>query len=65
MIDPKIAEATFGLKKDELSKPVQGQISVAHERVTDIQGGKQKSFDEVKGEISERLANERDGQEIG
>jgi peptidyl-prolyl cis-trans isomerase D len=65
MIDPKIAEATFGLKKDELSKPVQGQFSVALVRVTDIQGGKQKSFDEVKGEIRERLANERVGQVIG
>lgn len=62
MIDPKIAEATFGLKKNELSKPVQGQFSIALVRVTDIEGGKQKTFDEVKGELKERLASDRIGQ---
>lgn len=62
MIDPKIAEATFALKKNELSKPVQGQFSIALVRVTEIEGGKQKTFDEVKGELQERLAGDRVGQ---
>ncbi len=65
MIDPKIAEAAFALKKDELSRPVQGQFSVALVRVTDIQGGKQRTFDDVKPELKERLANERVGQKLG
>ena len=65
MIDPKIAEVTFGLKKDELSKPIQGQFSIALVRVTEIQEGKQKTFDEVKGEIRERLSADRVGQVIG
>lgn len=62
MIDPKIAEATFKLKKNELSKPVQGQFSVALVRVTEIEGGKQKTFEEVKDELKERLASDRVGQ---
>lgn len=64
MIDPKIAEVAFSLKKNELSQPVQGQFSVALVRVTDIQGGKQRTFDEVKPEIRERLAGERVGQRV-
>jgi peptidyl-prolyl cis-trans isomerase D len=64
MIDPKIAEATFGLKKDELSKPVQGQFSIALVRVSDIQGGKQRTYEEVKGEIRDRLSTDRVGQMI-
>jgi peptidyl-prolyl cis-trans isomerase D len=62
MIDSKIAEATFALKKNELSKPVQGQFSIALVRVTEIEGGKQKSFDEVKGELKERIGSDRVGQ---
>jgi peptidyl-prolyl cis-trans isomerase D len=64
MIDPKIAEAAFSLKEKELSRPVEGQFSVALLRATEIQGGKQRTFDEVKGEIRERLANERVAQKI-
>ena len=62
MIDPKIADAAFKLKKDELSRPVDGQFSVALLRVTEIEGGKQRSFDDVKDEVRERIAAERVGQ---
>jgi peptidyl-prolyl cis-trans isomerase D len=64
MIDGKIAEAAFGLKKDQLSKPVDGQFSIVLLRVTEIVPGKQRAFDEVKGEIKDRLADERAVQEI-
>lgn len=64
MIDPKIAEAAFALKKDELSKPVEGQYANVLVRVTEIVPGKQRSFDEVKGEIRDKLAEERTSQEI-
>ncbi len=64
MIDPKIAEAAFGLKKDELSKPVDGQFTIALLRVGEIVPGKQRTFDEVKQEIADRLAEERASQEI-
>ena len=64
MIDPKIAEAAFALKKDELSKPVDGQFTIALLRVGEIVPGKQRTFDEVKQEIADRLAEERANQEI-
>lgn len=64
MIDPKIAAAAFAHRQNELSQPVEGQFSVALLRVTEIQPGKQRTFDEVKGKIKERLANERIGQKL-
>jgi peptidyl-prolyl cis-trans isomerase D len=64
LIDPKIAEAAFALKKDELSKPVEGQFALVLLRVGEIVPGKQKTFDEVKGEIREKLADEHAAQEI-
>ena len=64
MIDPKIADAAFALKKNELSQPVEGQFSVALLRVSVIEPGKQRTFDEVKGEIRDRIAAERVGQKL-
>ena len=64
MIDTKIAEVAFGLKKDELSKPVEGQFSIVLVRVDEIVPGKQRTFEEVKGEIKDRLASERAAQEV-
>jgi peptidyl-prolyl cis-trans isomerase D len=64
MIDPKIAAAAFSLGKDELSKPVEGQFAVVLLRVSDIVPGKQRTFEEVKGEIRERLAEERASREL-
>ena len=64
MIDPKIAEAAFALKKNELSRPVEGQFSIALLRVPEIQAGGQRPFDEVKAAIRDGIANERVGQKI-
>jgi peptidyl-prolyl cis-trans isomerase D len=64
MIDPKIADAAFKLKPNELSRPVEGQFSVVLLRVTEIQGGKNRTFDDVKGEIRERIASDRIGQQV-
>lgn len=64
MIDPKIAEAAFALKKDELSKPIEGQFGVVLLRVTDIAPGKQRTYEEVKDEIRDRLAQERSSREL-
>jgi peptidyl-prolyl cis-trans isomerase D len=64
MIDAKIADVVFGLKKDELSKPVEGQFSIALVRVGEIVPGKQRAYDEVKKEIADRLADERASLEI-
>jgi peptidyl-prolyl cis-trans isomerase D len=64
MIDPKIAEAAFALKKDELSRPVEGQYSVVLLRVPEFTAAKTRTFDEVKGEIRDRIAGERVGQQL-
>ena len=64
MIDAKTAEAAFALKKDELSKPVEGQFALVLLRVGEIVPGKQKTFEEVGSEIKDRLAEERAAQEI-
>ena len=64
MIDAKIADVAFGLKKDELSKPVEGQFSIVLVRVSEIVPGKQRTYEEVKNEIADRLAEERASQEI-
>jgi peptidyl-prolyl cis-trans isomerase D len=59
MIDPKVADAAFSLKKDELSKPIEGQFGTVLLRAAEITPGKQRPFDEVKAEIKDRLADER------
>ncbi len=64
MIDAKLADAAFTLKKDELSKPVEGQFAIVLLRVTEITPGKQRPYDEVKAEIKDHIAGERAAQEI-
>jgi peptidyl-prolyl cis-trans isomerase D len=64
MIDPKIADAVFTLKKDELSKPIEGQFAIVLARVSEIVPGKQRSYDEVKAEIRDRMAGERTNREM-
>ncbi|HEU0061509.1 MAG TPA: SurA N-terminal domain-containing protein [Hyphomicrobiaceae bacterium] len=64
MIDSRTAEAAFALKQDELSQPVEGQFATVLIRVTEVVPGKQRTFDEVKGEIGERLAEERANLEL-
>jgi peptidyl-prolyl cis-trans isomerase D len=64
MIDAKIAAAAFSLKKDELSRPVEGQYAVVLLRIPEIAEGKTRTFDEVKGEIRDRIAGDRVGQQL-
>ena len=64
MIDGRIADAAFALKKDELSPPIDGQFATVLLRVSEIVPGKQRSFEEVKGEINDRLAEERANLEL-
>jgi len=65
MNDPKIAEAAFKLKKNELSRPVEGEGKlVVLLRVTEIEAGKKFTFEQVKTEIKDRIAGERVGQQL-
>jgi peptidyl-prolyl cis-trans isomerase D len=64
MIDGRIADAAFALNKDELSQPVEGQFATVLLRVTEVVPGKQRSFEEVKAELGDRLAEERANLEL-
>ncbi|MBO0765355.1 MAG: SurA N-terminal domain-containing protein [Hyphomicrobiaceae bacterium] len=64
MIDPKIADAAFALKKNELSRPVEGQFSTVLLRVSEIEPGRTRTFDEVKGEIRDALAADQVGPQL-
>lgn len=64
MIDPKVADVAFSLKKDELSKPVEGQFTVVLLRASEITPGKQRTLAEVKGEIVDALQAERANEEL-
>jgi peptidyl-prolyl cis-trans isomerase D len=64
MIDAKIADAAFALKKGEVSKPVEGRFSTVILSVTDITPAVVKTFDAVKAEVVDRLADERATREL-
>lgn len=59
IIDPKIAEAAFQLTKDAVSQPVEGRFATVLVRVTAIEPGTTKTFDEVKEEVRSKLAGEK------
>jgi peptidyl-prolyl cis-trans isomerase D len=61
--DQTVADAAFKLEKDKPSAPVSG-FSTVIVRVTDIQPGSQKSFDEVKDQVKDQLAKSRASEEI-
>jgi peptidyl-prolyl cis-trans isomerase D len=58
LLDPKIADAAFALPKDKVSDPVDGRYGSVLLRVTEINEGRMRPLDEVKGEITDRLAIE-------
>jgi peptidyl-prolyl cis-trans isomerase D len=61
--DKKVAEAAFQLEKDKPSAPIAG-FSPVIVRVTGIQPGSVKTFDEVKDQVKNELAKSRAGEEI-
>lgn len=56
LLDQRIAEAAFGLDKDKVSAPVEGRYGTVLLRVTEINAGRTRPLEEVRGEIEERLA---------
>jgi peptidyl-prolyl cis-trans isomerase D len=64
MIDEKIADAAFGLKKDVPSGVVEGRFAPVLLKVTEIQPGKQRPLDEVKGELRDELAGQKASPEL-
>jgi peptidyl-prolyl cis-trans isomerase D len=64
LIDQKIAAAAFALPKDKVSAVIEGAFATALVRVVEIQAGKQRTLDDVKGEIRDKLATEKSNVEI-
>jgi peptidyl-prolyl cis-trans isomerase D len=64
LLDPKIAEAAFALALNKVSTPVEGRYSIVLVKVTEIIAGKERTFEEVKGEIRDALAGEHAREEI-
>jgi peptidyl-prolyl cis-trans isomerase D len=64
LIDPKIADAAFNLKKDEVSGVVEGTFTTVLLRVVQIEPAVIKTFDDVKQQVRDKLAAERAASEI-
>lgn len=64
MIDAKIADAAFALKKDEVSGPVAGTFATVVIKVTEIVPGKQKTLAEVTAEVRDTIQTQRAAREI-
>ncbi len=58
LVDSKVAEAAFALKKDEISKPVEGALSTVLLRVREIVPGETKSLEDMREQIRNELALE-------
>jgi peptidyl-prolyl cis-trans isomerase D len=59
IIDPAAAEAAFSLPVNEISQPVKGRFGTLLLLVTKIEPGSQQSFDDVKGQIKQMIAETR------
>jgi peptidyl-prolyl cis-trans isomerase D len=64
MIDPAIANATFGLAEGAVSGPVTGRFGTAIVRVVKITPGATRPFAEVEGEIKHDIAVDRAKGEV-
>lgn len=58
MVKP-FAEAVFAMKPDEIAGPVQSEFGFHVIRLTGIQPGKVRSFDEMKAELAAELAKQK------
>ena len=64
LFDPAIAEAAFGLAKDQVSAPVTGRFSTFLVRVTEIEPARTRPFEEMRQEIRDKLAGTRANEAI-
>jgi len=64
LIDSKIADAAFKLKKDELSDVVEGRLTTVLLKVTEITPGKVPQFEEIKDQISDSITAQKAPDEI-
>lgn len=59
VVDPTVADAAFALPVDGTSDVVKGRFGPVIVKITEIQPGSAKSFDEVKADIKREIAQSR------
>lgn len=59
ILDKAVAEAAFALPEGGVSAPIEGRFGITIVRVAKIEPGKERSFQEVAGELKKELALER------
>lgn len=64
LIDPKIADVAFSLKKDEVSDVVEGRFATVLLRVTDIREPVNRTLDDVKDQVRDKLAREKASSQL-
>jgi peptidyl-prolyl cis-trans isomerase D len=63
-LDEKIANAAFSLAKDTVSDPIEGSLTIALLKITNIVSEKQSSLDETKPVLLKRMQLEKAKDEI-
>jgi peptidyl-prolyl cis-trans isomerase D len=64
LADRQVGEVAFKLEKDQVSEPVEGSISNALVRVTEIVPGETKTFEEARAQLETDLKTERAAERI-
>ena len=60
LADPAIGDAAFKLEQNKVSEPITGSLgSVVLLRVTEIEPGKSRSFEEAKADLEKKILKER------
>jgi peptidyl-prolyl cis-trans isomerase D len=62
--DPALAQAAFALAEGAVSEPVQGRLAIALLRVTKITPGTQKTLEEVRADVEQKLKLDKAKDEI-
>lgn len=64
LIDPKIADVAFSLKKDEVSDVVEGRFATVLLRATDIREPVNRTLDDVKDKVRDKVAREKASSQL-
>ncbi len=62
--DPKVSEAAFSLAQGAVSDPIQGSLAISLIKAVSITPEVQRSLDEVKAELSERLKLDKAREDV-
>ena len=64
LLDEAIAKAAFALDRNQVSQPITGRFTTVLLRVTEIEPAKVRTFDEMRPEIREKLADARTNEAV-